>query len=271
MKKIFGFTDASENGENGFFESDIRTENTNAVRSVVSVFFPDRHMTLSYYNDMFNLHKGDLVYVEGKLEGLQGQVVDISYNFKIKLSDYMRVIAVVDSSVSGRFYNSESYFISFDRENLPREKALLWFKAPSVDEEEYVTGHGEGPCVYIDDLDSFDVSLEIRKRGINYFFEDKVAYLSVDKNKGYAIVEGTSVYEVEFDYYDGEITNIYCDCPCCYNCKHEVAALYLLKQELDYIKKSYSEIYTDYFCAVKKTRLMKMLFVNNEAGFVDIN
>lgn len=54
------------------------------VKSVVQVHFPDRSRTLSYYNDAFDLHKGDIVYVEGKLEGLRGQVVDITYNFKIK-------------------------------------------------------------------------------------------------------------------------------------------------------------------------------------------
>lgn len=57
-------------------------------KSVVEVFFPARHLTCSYYNDIFNLKHGDIVYVEGKLEGLRGRVVDINYNFKIKLSDY---------------------------------------------------------------------------------------------------------------------------------------------------------------------------------------
>ena len=56
-------------------------------------------MTLSYYNDLFDLHRGDLVFVVGKLEGLRGIVVDVSYNFKIKLSDYKRVIAVADTTL----------------------------------------------------------------------------------------------------------------------------------------------------------------------------
>lgn len=40
-----------------------------AVKSLVQVHFPSRNMTLSYYNDMFDLHRGDIVYVDGKLEG----------------------------------------------------------------------------------------------------------------------------------------------------------------------------------------------------------
>ena len=48
------------------------------VRSLVRIYFPDRNQTLTYYNDQFDLHKGDLVYVDGKLEGLRGRVVDVA-------------------------------------------------------------------------------------------------------------------------------------------------------------------------------------------------
>ncbi len=41
-------------------------------RSVVRVQFPQRNMTLAYYNDRFDLHCGDLVYVDGKLEESAG-------------------------------------------------------------------------------------------------------------------------------------------------------------------------------------------------------
>ena len=66
-------------------------------RSVVRVHFPQRNMTLAYYNDRFDLHRGDLVYVDGKLEGMRGRVVDVNYNFRIDLADYKRVIAVADT------------------------------------------------------------------------------------------------------------------------------------------------------------------------------
>ena len=64
------------------------------TRSLVLIHFPARNMTLSYYNDQFDLHCGDLVFVDGKLEGFRGHVVDVCYTFKIKLSDYKRVISV---------------------------------------------------------------------------------------------------------------------------------------------------------------------------------
>lgn len=72
-------------------------------RSMVQVYFAERNMNLAYYNDQFDLHCGDTVYVDGKLEGMRGRVTQVSYNFKIKVSDYKRVIAVADTAVNGRF------------------------------------------------------------------------------------------------------------------------------------------------------------------------
>ena len=47
-------------------------------KSVVQVRFPGKGVALAYYNDQFDLHLGDLVYVDGKLEGQLGRVVEIS-------------------------------------------------------------------------------------------------------------------------------------------------------------------------------------------------
>lgn len=66
-------------------------------KSVVRVYFAARNMTLAYYNDQFDLHCGDLVYVDGKLAGLRGRVIEVNYNFKIKIADYKRVICILYS------------------------------------------------------------------------------------------------------------------------------------------------------------------------------
>ena len=83
-------------------------------KSLVQVRFPGRGMALSYYNDQFDLKPGDFVYVDGKLEGQLGRVTDVSYNFKIKLSDYKRVIAVVNTKVSGQFFMAGSALAGID-------------------------------------------------------------------------------------------------------------------------------------------------------------
>lgn len=109
-------------------------------RSVVRVQFPQRNMTLAYYNDRFDLHCGDLVYVDGKLEGKRGRVVDVNYNFRINLADYKRVIGVADTNVSGRFTLAGSHVLTFDRAALPRRKVMSWYKAPSKPDTEYACG-----------------------------------------------------------------------------------------------------------------------------------
>ena len=109
---------------------------TNPKKSVVEVLFPGRGRTLSYYNDMFDLHPGDWVHVEGKLEGTRGQVTEVSYNFKIKISDYKRVISVADTNVKGQLFMGGSHFIAFDSLALPPHKLRTWFLPPKNEAEE---------------------------------------------------------------------------------------------------------------------------------------
>ena len=82
---------------------------------------------LKYYNDSFDLKVGDFVYVEGKLEGYRGQVTEVNYSFKIKLSDYKKVIAVIDTNVKGDFYLAGSHVVSFDRNAIPFSKNAEYF------------------------------------------------------------------------------------------------------------------------------------------------
>ena len=91
-------------------------------KSVVQVFFPSRGMNLAYFNDSFDLKVGDLVYVDGKLEGLRGQVTEVNYSFKIIPSDYKKVIAVIDTNVTGNLFRADSYLVSFDRNTIPFKK-----------------------------------------------------------------------------------------------------------------------------------------------------
>lgn len=114
-------------------------------------------MNLSYYNDAFDLKCGDIVFVEGKLEGLRGRVVDVAYNFKIKLSDYKRVISVADTNVQGEFFFAGSHFVTFDRSTLPYEKVITWFKSPATEDEIFVSGNDD--CGFLlHDLSAMSIS-----------------------------------------------------------------------------------------------------------------
>ncbi len=237
------------------------------VKSVVQVHFPARNMTLAYYNDSFDLHRGDLVFVEGKLEGLRGQVVDVTYNFKIRLSDYKRVIALVDSHVNGQFHIAGSHAISFDRNTIPYEKILTWFKAPDTDKDEYVYGN-DNSSFRLDTLSDMGLSETIADRGLNYYKENKVIYLSLDGARGRAIVEGSKHYELEFEYRSGEIFHLVCSCYCSYPCKHEFAAMLQLRETLELIEKNYKSQYeqAQYFAAISKSTLFNYVISSKESG-----
>ena len=238
-------------------------------KSVVQVYFPGKNTTLAYYNDRFDLHRGDIVYVEGKLEGLRGHVMEVQYNFKIKVTDYKRVIAVADTTVHGRFFMADCHFVTFDREALPAGKAVTWFKAPAKEDEEVVTG-SDDTSFPLDDLKRMDVSAAIAERGRDYYLENRVRYISIDGTKGYAIVEGREAYEVEFEYRDGQISRLVCTCFCSYNCKHEFAAMLQLRETLKLIEKHYADEYnrTGYFAAVNKGTFFSLVIADREMGSI---
>ena len=238
-----------------------------AKKSVVRIFFPAKNTTLSYYNELFDLRVGDLVYVEGKFAGLQGRVVEVSYSFKIKLSDYRRVTALVDTDVSGEFYIAGSHCVSFQRNSLPYERALLWFKAPGKEDDDIVSGKDDF-SFYLNDLSGMKIKPEVAERGHDYYIDNRVRYICIDGHKGHAIVAGSKVYEVEFDYHDGEISNLICDCFCTYRCKHEFAAMLQLRETLEYIEKNYSSRYNEncYFAAIYKADLFIYAIDSKETG-----
>lgn len=240
-------------------------------KSVVQVNFAGRNKTLAYYNDQFDLHRGDIVYVDGKLEGQRGRVTEVNYNFKIKVSDYKRVIAVADTTVSGRFFMAGTHFVTFDREALPISKAVTWFKAPAKEDDEFVSGNDD-TTFRLNDLSGMKVSVAIAERGHDYYIENKVRYICIDGTKGYAIVEGSENYEVEFEYNNGEISGLICSCFCSYHCKHEFATMLQLKETLELIEKHYADEYerTEYFAAVNKVTLFAFALDGKETGCLSL-
>ena len=230
-------------------------------KSVVRVHFPARNMNLSYYNDAFDLKRGDIVFVEGKLESLRGRVVDVAYNFKIKLSDYKRVISVADTNVQGELFFAGSHFVTFDRSTLPYEKVITWFKAPAKEDES---------GFLLRDLGAMSISRATADRGHDYYTDNRVRYISLDNTHVRAIVEGTRPYELECDYVNGEIRNLVCDCFCSEPCKHEFAAMLQLRETLELIEKHYPAQLeaTQYFAAVCKGTLLNFAMDGKETGSI---
>lgn len=262
-----GFTAETESNEKRNIEN-IPAQKIAPIikKSVVDVFFPDRHLTCSCYNDMFDLKRGDIVYVEGKFEGKRGRVVEINYNFKIKLSDYKRVIGVADTDVIGEFHLAGSHFITIDEGALKYEQIATWLKAPENENEEYVSSSGD-EVFNINDLGGMNIKNEVAERGHEYYMEIRVVHIELNHGKGRAIVMGSKAYDVEFFYKDEDITGLVCNCYCTGACKHEFAAMLQLRDILSIIKKEYPFIdHNDYLAAVSKTSFFEFVIDGNTKG-----
>ncbi len=242
-----------------------------AAPSVVRIYFPARGFACTYYNDKFDLRRGDIVYVDGKLEGLRGQVAEVSYNFRIRLSDYKRVIAKADTEVKGKFYAAGSHFMTFDAGALPYEKAAAWFLPPTAPDAEYVRGSGAGETFLLEEFPK-KMNAQTVERGGAYYAENRVAYLELAGARGRAIVEGRKPYEVEFTYQNGEIGGLLCTCYEVSACKHEAAALLQLRELLQIIEKQYAAQFeqSGYFAAVRKSTLFEYAVDTREDGSITL-
>ena len=100
----------------------------------------------------------------------------------------------------------------------------------------------------------------IAERGQNYYMENRVRYLCLNGTKGYAIVEGTRAYTVEFEYQNGTVRNLLCDCYCSYPCKHEVAAMLQLRETLGLIEKQYADARLSENCLLFSNRMLYYLY-----------
>ena len=193
-------------------------------------------------------------------------MVDINYNFKIKLSDYKRVIGVANTDVIGEFHLAGSHFITSDSGALTYEQVSTWFKAPENEEEEYVSSSGD-EVFNLNDLSGMNIKNENAERGHEYYMENRVVYIELNHGKGRALVTGSKTYDVEFFYKDEDITGLVCNCYCTGACKHEFATMLQLRDILAIIKNEYPFIdHNDYLAAVSKTSFFEFVIDGNTKG-----
>jgi len=234
--------------------------------SLVRVYFEERDSAYSYYNDSFDLKCGDIVWVEGKLEGIRGRVVEINYNFKIKLSDYKRVIGVADTDVKGKFKLVGPYFVT-DVGYSYFDTVKSWFVPPETQQEDVIVGNDD-KSFNINDLTGMNILNEEAEKGMEYFNNNKVAYIGISGGEGKAIIEGHKPYFVEFEYADGEISNLICDCFETGACRHEFAAMLTLKEIIGHVETFYPDmnINDDGFSAIRKVDFFKYVIDSKDYG-----
>ena len=240
-------------------------------KCLAEIRFPGVYKPYTYYNELFDLKIGDRVFVDGKLEGTMGVVVNITYNFKIKLSDYKRVIGKADTNVQGEFYFAGSHFVTFDSDALSFKKALTWFKAHE-ENEEYVSGT-DGSSFMLETLEGLKFDEYDLENGKEIYMENGVEYLELTGTKGRAIVVTSKPYIVEFTYKNGEISDLYCECYHVTPCKHCFAVLLQLREALKCIDKNYSAEFekTNYFATILKGKFFTFAVDSKTTGSISIS
>lgn len=231
--------------------------------SVVQITFGERNGTYSYYNDQFDLHRGDFVFVEGEFEGMIGCVLDVHYNFKAKRSVFKRVVSRINVEQLDQPLLGGEHLLFFDRKVLnPEKAALILGVRQDDDDEDYYIGSGD-PAFSLDNMDGLKLNIQDARYGFRRYLDGEVVFLSLDGTRGTAMFSSTygSGTMVEFEYSEGMIQNISCSCFGHFNCCHEFAAMLQLRETLLEIERDHKEEYdeTGYFAAIQKEALVDVL------------
>lgn len=271
MRKIGFWSENEQSKEQKNETTQFKAEKTEAKESVVRVYFPARGFACSYYNDKFDLKKGDGVYVDGKLEGLLGFITEVSYCFKIKLSEYKRVIYRVDTEIRGKLYLLGDFFAAFDEDVIPKEKILPWFVRPDI-EDDVACSYGKGTEAELSDpeftCDKLPLSLS---NVIPYFCIDKSAVSAV-VNMGNGKSHGMN--EVEFTFDNVKARNMTCSCYEVGLCIHESIAVSALNGILAEIEKNkeFAEMYNKngYIALIDKNSVIENTVNSNKTGCIEL-
>ncbi len=270
MSTKIGFNFSENTLDNGTVIIENPKEENSPRKCLAEIRFLGVYKPYTYYNELFDLKVGDRVFVDGKLEGTMGVVINITYNFKIKLSDYKCVIGKADTSVQGEFHFAGSHFVTFDPTALPYEKALTWFKAPELDED-YVS-ETDGSSFSLETLDGLNFDEYDLENGKEIYMENGVEYIELNGTKGKVIVVSSKPYLVEFTYKNGQISELYCECYHLTPCKHCFATLLQLRETIKNIEQNYTEEFekTNYFASVLKTQFFTFAVDSKSTGSINL-
>ena len=197
------------------------------VKSLVRVHFEDEAYELTYFNDRFDLKPGDRVFVSGKRAGEVGIVNSVSTKFRIKVSNYERVIALAQTPIHGTYKPVADKMLSYDSNALSPEAFRTWVmppEEPMPEEEDDEIIYGDGYEIPLDDPHSAEgVDNVVFGRALDYCKRGNIGYISVKDGVGRAYVEGERWYELDFRIRNNAIEEAYCDCPYPGLCKHLLA------------------------------------------------
>ncbi|MBO6011844.1 MAG: SWIM zinc finger family protein [Oscillospiraceae bacterium] len=222
MKSILGFSVGEPPEET---PAAAQAESAEPVRSLVSVSFPDDGRTLTYYNDGFALEPGDRVFVEGKLAGRVGVVEKVCEKFRIRPSDYKKVVSVANAVLRGTYEAVLDMMVARGGDAMSPEEFRATVLPPRSGEDELLVGDGFELDLN-DPASAEEADRASIDRAIEYCRGNRVAYVAVRGGAGTAYVRGTKWYEVGFTLDGDRVAGMYCDCPRPGLCKHLLAVAF---------------------------------------------
>ena len=177
---------------------------------------------------------------------------------------YRRETEKTDVPAIDRFRLLGRHAVTFDRDAIPCGKVMRWFDVSQTEER----GSGERVEFMLSDLSGMNAGDKIMVRGREYFLKSKVAYICLDGTQGTALVVGTEPYVIDFEYSDGTVRNLMCNCSYGHCCKHEVAAMLQLRETLDLIQENYGEEYarSGYFAALSRSDFVDCVMEQTAVG-----
>lgn len=191
------------------------------VRSVVTVHFINGR-EYPYYNDMFNLKVDDIVYVDGKLAGIPGRVTEVTTKFKVSLDFYKRVLSKLNLEFHGEFKKNFCFMVCNNPVSLNVEQVKTWYFPPKEEKEEFFVG--DGYTVNLDNITACEDFDDVEfSDAVDIVDDGEVKFITIKNGKGYAIVKRNKPHLVEFEYKNGVISNLLCDCIKPGLCDHSLA------------------------------------------------
>lgn len=181
---------------------------------------------------------------------------------------YKREASKEDVPPIDQFKLLGTHVVTFSRDAIPYSKVAKWYNAP----QDSVQSTKEDQNFLLSDLNSMNAAEKIVYRGRDYQHKQKVAYLCLDGTQGKALVIGTEPYMVEFEFCDGTIQNLTCNCSYAHRCKHEVATMLQLSETLALIQEHYSKAFAEsnYFAALGKRDFIDCIMDNAAFGGFDL-
>ena len=175
-------------------------------------------------------------------------------------SQYKRDVTTADRPSIDQFKLLGTHVVTFSRDAIPYSKAQKWFNVPQAEQQ----NTADTEDFMLSDLSGMNADEKIMERGRDYQLKNKVAYVRLDGTQGKALVMGTEPYVVEFEYCDGMVRNLTCNCSYSHRCKHEVAVMLQLRETLELIQNNYSEEFSEsnYFAALNRADFVDCIMDN---------